>query len=1176
MIQRLKYNLTLPIAVLSLPLLLLDIGWYRLGIYLVPILTSLLLENDFELKAKLPIDQIISAFILILSILSLLGYLLGFWGSILTMILILMSGFGFIPSESLKDRIAISSAIGVVLASSIAFIYIILNNSKLFLIIPIFALISSIYSLAKEKADSKEIKIDSYLMILLILVFFFTLELAAVTPFMFKFIPNDLLTHQSYARLLVDAPSSYATWSYIGFHSLMSSIYALASPNAFSLMFSTVILNFLSLYLVYVAFSKMEHRKESLAIWGLLTGFGWLAFLLYKDGFSGLELADKASYKSLTWSQPIFFWGLPLTLAIGLLAFLLYLDIYWEGERKKKLVYIAMGVLSAFLVHVAEALVFVAYLTIAALLLGRRKVSSIASLSAAIVLSALYYCPGIYTGSGPSTSIYLLLASFIALALNELRDRYISELIGKFFSLLRRWDREIVDLLLALYMTGLVVWFIHLGEVDVEAIYNLGQVPWFFYPVLLGIAGILAITSLRSEFKPEFALLILVSIAMGRFVTYYKLAGGTISYWEYRFPFYAALGISALGSFYVGKVIKAKIGTDKKYGLFLAILLLSGYATTAVSFQTWYQLSTMDVRALSEVDYGFASNNTFFRENPKIPALLLTSYSTSLSNVLSPPIKIKSIAPWLPYGPEIPLYSLAMLSPSTNEVALLWTLADLGYLEKVNASFPYIKRFLGPAESYPSLTVVNLSSPPIPNAKLAVILPADTYLRRRALVAYELLRKELPVHTTYLSDDPLAPKGIYIGPPSSNISVNEKIPSSPYDLRWLYIWGNFSNGLKVNGGRGFAITTYELNDGSYELKACGQMRGYVALIYDYKNLKNYRIAQLYLDRDALILRTVKNGKVSSEKPIIVPASKECADLTISLREGKLQLVVNGKLISPPSIEKLGVLGFETGNFTGEIRGRISGTHSVVWNPPEGSTLLLITGNGSLAKSVDLGMVNLTKAKSSFKPIKLSLESGKERIERAKYVASSLNASGTIYVEGRPIWIQVGEIKRYLNVTHIKIRAKGISFRYGEGFYVDLNLRQPSIENVSEAVIRFRTPVEIKVKGELKLEGHPFVRYVSKTESIEAKEANLSIMMADKVILLDKLEYKRALGPAHATPYKSFDESKYLLEAVIGLIVLFFIIYYVDRRYVTGYIPRRKSGRERRKKEKEGRGKRRKR
>ena len=389
MIQQLRYNLALPIAVLSLPLLLLDIGWYRLGVYLVPILISFLLENDFEFKAKLPADQIISAFILVLSLLSLSGYLSGFWGAIFTMVLILMSGFGFAPPKSLKDRIAFSSITGILLASFIALIYILLKNLQLFLIVPIFALISSAYSLARERASSREIKLDSYLTILLILAFFFALELAAVTPFMFKFIPNDLIAHQSHARLLIDMPSSYATWSYLGFHSLMSSIYVLANPDSFSLMFSTIILNFLALYLIYTAFSDMEYKKESLAIWGLLTGFGWLALLLYGDSFAGLKLADKASYKSLTWSQPIFFWGLPLTLAIGLLAFLLYLDIYWEGDKKIKLVYMIIGILSAFLVHVAEALVFAVYLVIVALLLGRRKVSSLASLSAAVALSIL-------------------------------------------------------------------------------------------------------------------------------------------------------------------------------------------------------------------------------------------------------------------------------------------------------------------------------------------------------------------------------------------------------------------------------------------------------------------------------------------------------------------------------------------------------------------------------------------------------------------------------------------------------------------------------------------------------------------------------------------------------------------------------------------------------------------
>ncbi|MDK2383451.1 MAG: hypothetical protein QI199_01420, partial [Candidatus Korarchaeota archaeon] len=505
------------------------------------------------------------------------------------------------------------------------------------------------------------------------------------------------------------------------------------------------------------------------------------------------------------------------------------------------------------------------------------------------------------------------------------------------------------------------------------------------------------------------------------------------------------------------------------------------------------------------------------------------------------------------------LYTLSNLSRS-ERIAAVMTIGDVGFLERDTSSFNYLRWFMGPIREYPSITVLNLSSPPVLNSSLAVVLPADTYLRRRALVAYELLRPSLPVHTIYMSDDPLAPPGLYIGPPSPEVRVDEELPSSPYDLRWLYIWGNFSEGsaLKVTGKRGEAISSFQLDQGNYTVRACGRMLGYVALIYDFVNFGEYRIFQVYLDRGFGIHRVVSGGKVLSGKPFKVPVkpTDECVNITLSLHGGNLTAYVNGRAQRLPPVEKLGVLGLETGNFTGNLSGRVEGAHSLRWSPPDGSTLVsVLGGSGDLDMSewVDRGLRNLSDTKRTFDPPKLELKAGRWEMPPVKAVITGFNATGTVKVRGRLIWYSEGGRRIYINSSIVEVRASSVRFRGGQGFYIDLDLE--GAEGVDEVMgggnitVRFRLPVTVEAEGSIALiRYHRFSRYIPRTSEVRTSRAKFTIVIADNAQLISDLDVPREdLSPSRIL-YKSFDETKYLPEALLFFLISFAALYYLDKRY----------------------------
>ncbi|GEM_PF-1068857 len=1087
--------------------------------------------------------------------------------SLTSIIFLMLMPYGFVSmlNEPLSARVALTFVIGIFLSILIILVGILTTTD---LILPALALLASLSAitgvLAGGKKNSVEVPLN-YLLEVLFLSIFFLVELSVAYPGILRMISNDLLYHQSYARKLILSPSKYNMWSYLGYHSILASTFKISSPDVLSLMISASILNFFAFLMVAASFTKLSYKEEALFLWSLLTGFGWLAVVKYGSDVKGLEAANNASYKSLVWSQPIFFWALPLTLAIGVLSLLIYVDSFTESKWKPLLVFVLTC--TSFLLHVAEAILFVAYLFVMALLFGKRRESAFGATAAGALLTILYLIPGIYSGNAPSSSKYLLVASVAALIVSELRDRLLSGL-GRIIELLSRRRREISAFLLSILTTGLIIWLVHMDEVDVNSLYYLGQVPWFFYPMMLGVSAFLAVVQLRSRFRLEYAVFVLVSLLLGRLITYYKLMGFTLAYWEYRFPLYASLGIAVLAAPLIGN-LRRRTGRKWIAALLLGLIFFSGYATTTASVQIWYNVNEYGEDLILPSDFKFAIRSRFF-ETHHMPALVLTSYSSAMIPLMNPPSTVKQMVPWLSSGPEIPLYLLNSVT-SKEKVAALFTISDLGFLEKSNASFSYLRRFMGPLLSYPSLTPINLKPPVSPESNLAIILPADIYLRRRALVAYELIRGQLSPHTIYLSDDPAAPDGVFIGAKSDEVTIDEDLPADPFDLRWIYIWGNFSRGLKVSGKRNVAISSYQLENGTYEISACGIMTGYVGAIYSFRNFANYRILQIFLENGIAVERLVEGGEVKSGKPIPVPirVSDNCLNLTLT-SNGTISAIVNGKIIKLSGGE-LGVVGLETSDFSGIIHGHVRGVHRI---QKMNASIVLDVVEGELAEWVDRALRNISKTRTEF-DLKIHVPRGE--IKRIKPVAASidLEASGDVVITGRPVWKYTDGDKTYLNEGVVTLRASKISFKGGEGFYVDISIEgaESKWNDGGKALIRFRTPLEIRAQGNITLHRFHYIKgYVGKAATLNVSAANLTVIAADNSLVFSKVEIpeknlvKRAM-------WRAFDETRYLGESLLAVIVLTSVFLYIDRRYRWEPPMARTPAKRRRKgKERKGKGK----
>ncbi len=1145
-------SLYIPLGICSAFLLalslILDLGFYELPLLAIPLIALALLGTDFEVQIGLARVEVALALfpplLLALSLISPPPY-----SSLICMIFLILM---FIPlAPFLSDpweALGLSISLGGISLSLMMLLNTALPLPMLELMATLSLILSSasLYLSIKGKSLWKgfRLRLNGYSALIILLTSFFLLELALAYPNIFRLSTNDILYHQDAAWELARRPSSYNSWSYLGFHTLLSSVYMITKADSFSVILTVIPLNLASFLLLASSFSKLRWRSEALLIWSLFTNLGLLAAIRYGTDYNGLDKANEASYRSIIWSHPIFFWGLPLTLAIGLLAFLLYSDLHVEGRRKILLIFPSLTF--TFLVHVAEALVFAAYLVVASALLGGRRYSALATILAGLTLYSLYITPGVYGGRIASTSLYLLLAGLLSLTLNEVRGRYLG--LARFISMLSGRRNLILSMLLAFYAAGLLVWQLHLGEVRVSEIFYLGHVPWFFYPNLVGIAGLLAIISLRSdgELLQGYAIFAITSLLLGRLVTYLKLSGFDLLYWEYRFPLYAAIGLAALSAPLLRRILT--LSRDSKlYAVLLAGLVVFGFSSTALSVQKWNQLNKTASGSILAPDFDFAVKRSLSDQEQ---VLTLSYYSSTVASLMHAS-SMRQLSPWISKGPEVPLLTLASLSK--GELAVLTTLGDVAFLNGENSTYNYLFMFLGPIMSAPSISKIELSEPPLPNASLAIILPADTYFMRRSLVAYELLRKELPSHSIYLSDDPGAPAGICIGPSSANQSISEELPGERGDLRWLYLRGNLSRaegGMRVKGERNIAITTYELDRGSFRLKVCGDLQGYVGIIYDFSNLGNYRIFQVYLDRGIAINRVVRGGNVSSGAQVPVPLSWECNEIELTLND-HLEASVNGRRMELPSVERIGVLGFETGNFTGVVSGSFSGSHSLTWRREACSLTLSVSGGGDvdLSEWVDRGLRNLTEAKKMFPGLRMKLSGQELPIPGIKAVITGLKVSGDVRVYGRTVYLIVNGKRVYLNSTELE--AERLDYLRGDGFYADLMLRGMRGMNVSDAIVRLRTPFSVVASGDVRLERYyAFRRSMSDAFNVKTSEAKLTVIAADGALLLSELEAPKEDLSRERFLVKAFDETNYLPEALASFLPLTALLNYLMARGIS--------------------------
>ncbi len=1058
-------------------------------------LTLVLALSRRECGCRVPLRLVHGLLILIPPMISL--FLL--WGpeipdlrSLLGILFLLTSLYGL--TSMIRPRSpAISLALSFILSSLFLTIMYGSGFPEPALALEVLSLISSAVGFIFLKGDLKNefLEVSSYSLLLMPSSLLLLSELTMVFNFLPYFITYDPILHQYWARMLADNLQAYDKWYYVGYHSILAFIYEAGGSSPLELVRASWSINLIALFLVHKSFSKLKGREISFVTWTAFSGLSWIAWIRYGADITALEKVEEVTYRSLTWGFPQFLWGFPLILSIGLLSLLIYL--HEELDHPEIPIYITL--LFLFLLHIVEAVLFSVYVLLRAIG-GKRVPLSIAVVPLTVIILHFAW----------RTSGVIILPSLVMLVSSLLAS--LTFRTGFRIQCSEKWT-SLRPILISLYLSGIVVWIYRMDSLDIYRIQKLGQVPWIIYPVLFGVPGLLVLLSDMMEGR-AFLVLALSSIIMGKLTTIYKLWVGDIPYWEYRFVLYAFLGVSAAVGYQISKMkFRRKV---------LAVILLSGILSTSLSAARWAQIADTAGNVLNPSDVRFMINS-----NVSEP-LLLFSYNSVWVAAYGPPVRwVRSVPPWVARGPEV---VMASLDPF-KQVDVLATIYDEALLWGMNASRSYVRRYW---RVIPSISHIRTSCIDL-NSSTAVILPSDIYLRERALDSYLLIGDALPPHTTYLRNDPFAPKGIYLGSPTSLIEVNEPLPVDPKDVRWIYVRGPFLKGLRVMGDEGVAVTRFELDEGEFELKACPEENnGSIAVIFEYEGPRRYREAGIDLVRGT-VFGTEDDGPV--------PRS-QCYRIVLRVGPGGTSLVVNGREF--PLDGGGGVMGLHTVGFFGNLTGWVRGVHRVE-GPRRGDMVLSVVPGGDVDLSALLdsyyrkGQVDselLIKMRSNIQRIVNTRQLGRCGLPVDIGSARDIKARGSVFIEGTAVWVEEGGKKKYLNRERSALNAHAVRMRGGLGFYVVVEVKGAELDGTplpDGSLIMFRTPFLFRANGSIQIRDyHVLNQFSTDISSPELKSIRVKVLMGDGAYLF-------TLSLPASSPHSAYNELGDLLLALPVVTIL---------------------------------------
>ena len=751
---------------------------------------------------------------------------------------------------------------------------------------------------------------------LLLIGIFYVFLLLNLYPRMTFFPGGDIIRHFSKVCLISVAPQFYKS-SYPWFHLQLAAVWITSQTSMevfqtfLAFLGPMVILAFYVMAKEYC--NNIDKRMPIIAtvFWSLFTGFGWL-YLLQKNlnslnGLPSLYLvleANEKSYWDLRYGQCtwISLWFRPINIAFTLLFVLIYLLKRRDFSRFLFILVCSFLVASLFLIHASQLILFLAFLVSLVffgykddLRLGDALLSTFLGNIVAFIIAILLQLIAGIKFECPSFLTPLLIIVTLSAYLYEKRGWHFSSKRN-----IRQVMLAIISAFLIIYAYGIFTW-LHVAEkFAISSVIEAFFVPWFFYPVLLGITGLLSLISLsiiviehpRHNSIYPFVYLFIVMFIIGRIASIVNIYFSYSTLWERRVipvMFSAASILASLAFVKLTKLLVVSASEVKKFFiiLFICMTFLSGTTSTFIFAE--FRLNENAVREVigaEELD-AVSYLSSILEKKPGSLIYTVTERSKVESEFAPTPLvvgKARKFA-WSSQYPELfmwmtndPNYPPPYVYLHNRDKQFLQEILEFrkGYFYQ--HLFPYIPLVYN--NSKVSIYSLPQFIPPMLHSDTVLVIPSDES-SDSYLFVYDILSLGKYNYTVMFDwDDNIFHKNILILP--------RDISNSNLLLRYLS-WVQKGNELLVFNTDGFGLIADMFFIGTNALLSVNTNKCGEAFLYSLANL-SFPLTNIEVPKiNNGIYFILENGK-EENKPSVIIDDDQCTFWTpLADRKGEINV-----------------------------------------------------------------------------------------------------------------------------------------------------------------------------------------------------------------------------------------------------------------------------------------------
>ncbi|HEY7227750.1 MAG TPA: hypothetical protein VH481_06465 [Nitrososphaeraceae archaeon] len=803
------------------------------------------------------------------------------------------------------------------------------------IVIPILYMIIGIVSIVlstarrgdfiNQKQGSFSRNIDFFAVLLS--VAFYILFFYSTYPNFSLLAGSDIARHYSSSIILSRTPDLYTQFSYLLFHAFYASIYSLSGfqQSVISIQSILVILNIFLPILVYALAKRflgnVDRRIPALStiFYSILTNLSFIYFAqlkLMNTGSSEIQMlegqaAEKAFNGTINFLQP-FPWFAPLSVSFMLFMMAFILLKVQNIPKAKFVTLFSILIVAMYLTHVTEAIAFVIFIALYSFISKSASLRLndvlISSFVAFLAIAAFFgYRSFFWVSDLSSVNIdpKAVLSIFLPMLLVGISILWRAKILPKMrfhtrFGIGEKFYSALSLALIAAYLFGFFAWFFS-EDFRTSSVYNIGAVPWFIYPLMLGIVGLLAILSVRylSEYMPNSSIsiilaAIIIMFLFGRVVSFLNFNLNYIAsgYWEKRFLVFLFLFLSLLAPISLIKfreqVVLLEVNRKNRQFIgsaFLAsivgLIVVSGFCSTALQSEYWVdtvyskRISDKELHALSYLREILSHDSHAF-------TISLSKYSKDVLAFAAPVYQypLSSVFGSSKY-PDIPLY--AMASHNLKHAYIYMHTRDFQALNSEKQSWfdKHLISMLPIIFSNEEVTIYNATraSFPLPSSETHLVIPANPFFVPQTtwFYAYDVLSQSNKNYTVDYDTDPNALKAktviLSFDPTESHIFY-QRFSNNSTNNGWFIgsgsnNWNYSSEGLHGGGKSSTLLSPISSKDSvistSFRITDISPKdANYVSIVHSWIDNKNYKYTGIMVFKNSIYVdfATVTNGKLS--------------------------------------------------------------------------------------------------------------------------------------------------------------------------------------------------------------------------------------------------------------------------------------------------------------------------